>query len=532
MSDAIEIPKAHSIRSKALGDFQTPLSLTQSVCKLVKTNNYKPTLLIEPSCGKGNFVISALKVFPSINTVLAIEVQTSHKEEFFSELLALDIDLSSKNIIFLNESFFEIDFEEIFKEHNINILKESILILGNPPWVTNSFLGTIKLKNLPLKTNKRIKLKGLDALTGKSNFDIAEFFILHLLDIFKSSNFLLSMICKTSTVQNMFKNYKSSLINYSIKSFIIDSKKEFDISASANILFIENLFKVLEEPVCSVYAFDDPCTNIYSYGYKCGNFVSNVNDYIGLRSLDGKFSLQWRQGLKHDASSVLVLEKISDGLYKNKLQEEIHLENNLIYPLVKSSDLKSPIIQQTKYSVIVTQKKIGENTENSIRTLIKTWEYLESKIDFFTKRKSSIYRNQPKFAQFGIGEYSFKPFKIAVSGFYKKLQFSILLPVNKKPIMLDDTCYSLSFDSLHEAVFIWLLLTTIKAKKFFKSIVFSDNKRPYKKDVLQRLNLQELLKITSDEELNERYKELEKYNLPLSFQEVLALKKNFMFYIC
>ena len=528
MSDVIEIPKFHIPKSKELGDFQTPYTLTKSICCLVDKEKFTPTLLLEPSCGKGNFIISALETFPSIKTVIAIELQEHYKEEFFSQLMESKIDLNTKKVIFITKSFFEINFKDIFETNGISIKQESVLILGNPPWVTNSYLGTVNVSNLPKKSNFKIKLKGLDALTGKSNFDIAETFILRLLDQFYTTNFYLLQICKTSTAQNILRNYKLYIDRFSISSYIINAKKEFDISASANVLHFRNSCDASHEPKCSVYSLNEPNNLLYSFGYSNGKFVSNIVNYSSLSVLEGQFCYQWRQGLKHDASSILVLEKLADGIYKNKLKERILLENEFIYPLVKSSDIKHPVLQKTKYFVLVTQTKFGKNGEVDFGPFPKTLNYLESKIEYFSKRKSKIYQNQSKYAIFGIGDYSFKKFKIVISGFYKKLQFSLLLSCNDKPIMVDDTCYTISFDSLVEAVFIWIILASSKVEKFIKSITFIDNKRPYKKEVLQRLDVHHLLKILSDNEFEKYFKELEKYELPITFQEVLAFKKNFM----
>ena len=46
----------------------------------------------------------------------------------------------------------------------------------------------------------------------------------------------------------------------------------------------------------------------------------------------------------------------------------------------------------------------------------RLWSYLQAHAGSFTNRKSSIYRGQPPFALFGIGPYSFAPFKVAIGG--------------------------------------------------------------------------------------------------------------------
>ena len=43
------------------GDFQTNSKLAENICKLLKKQGINPDLIIEPTCGKGNFLISPSK---------------------------------------------------------------------------------------------------------------------------------------------------------------------------------------------------------------------------------------------------------------------------------------------------------------------------------------------------------------------------------------------------------------------------------------------------------------------------------------
>ena len=52
----------------------------------------------------------------------------------------------------------------------------SILYIGNPPWVTSSAIGALGGENLPVKSN-RTGLTGMEARTGKSNFDISQWIL-------------------------------------------------------------------------------------------------------------------------------------------------------------------------------------------------------------------------------------------------------------------------------------------------------------------------------------------------------------------
>jgi len=108
-------------------------------------------------------------------------------------------------------------------------------------------------------------------------------------------------------------------------------------------------------------------------------------------------------------------------------------------------------------------------------------------------RKSSIYKGQPDFAIFGIGPYSFAPWKIAISGMYKRCAFTLVGPVDDRPVMFDDTCYFLPFNTESAARRTFAALRSPLVSDFFAARVFWDSKRPINKAVLQKLDLAALL---------------------------------------
>lgn len=148
--------------------------------------------------------------------------------------------------------------------------------------------------------------------------------------------------------------------------------------------------------------------------------------------------------------------------------------------------MDSLVIAKPRKYVIITQKKIGEDTADLSKKFQKLYQYLKEHDYLFERRKSGIYKDMPSFSIFGIGNYSFKPYKVAISGLYKRSTFSLILPENDKPVMLDDTCYFLGFDNLCEAIFIWSILNTEHVQQLLAAIVFLDAMRPYTKDVFMR----------------------------------------------
>ena len=107
-------------------------------------------------------------------------------------------------------------------------------------------------------------------------------------------------------------------------------------------------------------------------------------------------------------------------------------------------------------------------------------------------RGSSIYRNKPPFSIFGVGPYTFAPWKIAISGFYKRLMFVRVGPVDGKPVVLDGTINFLPCTCEAEADFLAGILTSEPATEFFYSMVSWDEKRPITVELLRRLSLRKL----------------------------------------
>lgn len=466
------------------GDFQTNQSLTQQITTQLKKEGINPQIVIEPTCGKGNFILSVLTTFENVERIYGIEIQKKYTWQ--AKFNVLDFFLNNPNktkpeIQIVNSSIFEFDYQTIKK----TIGEKELLIIGNPPWVTNSALGVMDSKNLPKKSNFK-RQKGLDAMTGKGNFDIAEYITIDLLQNFGKCKGNMAFLVKNTVIKNIVHDLpKLKLLIAGLKKQNIDSKKEFDVSVDAS-LFSCQLNKTTELSCLEsdFYTSEVKC----NFGWLNGKFLSNLS--CSCNDIDGVSPFEWRQGIKHDCSKVMEIE--FDGeCYTNKLGERFVIEEDLVFPLLKSSDLKKKHAEPTRKMVIVTQKYVGQNT-SYIQKYPQTYEYLNRHIDLFRNRKSSIYKGKCDFSIFGVGDYSFKPYKIAISGLYKTFHFCLVKPQNGKPVMLDDTCYFIGFDTLEQAEYVWDLLNSVFVTDFLKSISFKDSKRMITKEVLMRIDLRRM----------------------------------------
>ena len=459
------------------GDYQTPEDFCAEICAYVLESCGTKGLeaVFEPSCGIGNF-ISAVSKRLSL-PVSGVEIDPEYARRASERLPGAHI---------VNGNIFDCDIDAVCPYRNV-------LVIGNPPWATNSALR----HNLPQKSNFK-KLRGIDALTGSSNFDICEYIILRMAEHFSGTNSVICMLCKTSVARNvLLETDRKRIPCRSAEMLCFDARKVFGVSASACVLIIQlSVEKVYSPVICSVKNMRSP------------EIIDRLSVFDGvLRSentpaeeLEGKCRLKWRSGVKHDCGRVMELE-LMDGKLFNRYKERVSVEPDMIFPLAKSSTFKKPVVSDFKKYVIVTQRSAGQDTgyiENEYPLL---WEYLTEHDKDFKSRKSVIYKKAGGFSMFGIGDYSFSPYKVGISGFYKKPFFSLL--VSDKPVMTDDTSYFLPFSRYDDAYAAMLLLNSRRVREHLAASSFSDSKRPFTAKLLSRLDLVKCIASVSFKELEE-----------------------------
>ena len=293
------------------------------------------------------------------------------------------------------------------------------------------------------------------------------------------------MLCKTMTARKVLRHFwKTEGGLESSKLFGIDAKKHFDVAVDACLFFASG--KRTEDRVAAVYSSLNVDSRVTEFGLVDGSLVSDVETYMNFRELDGGSPYTWRSGVKHDASKVMEFSRWN-GRFVNGLGEAVELEEDFLYPLLKSSDLGNRRTTPRKV-VLVTQRRTGDDTSWIRDVAPKTWKYLEDHSDKLDSRKSSIYQNRPRFSIFGVGDYSFAPWKVALSGLYKSFTFVVVPPHNGRPVMVDDTCYSIPCECEKEAWLLCDLLNANPAQRFLWSLVFQDSKRPITVDILRRLS--------------------------------------------
>lgn len=469
------------------GDWQTPLSLAENVCDFHISKFGSPDIVIEPTCGVGAFVLAALKKFPDLSEIHALEINNQYISDLKLKILLNMLSLPRQkhpDIYIYCADFFEFDFNPIIKESREK--DRNLAIIGNPPWVTNSRLGKNNSKNLPLKSNS-LRLRGIDAITGKSNFDISESITLQLLKLSQMNKGGISFLLKNSVIRGIVEKQHTDKIHIgAIEQRMIDASSEFNVSVDASCFSAQ--FNCVPSMICSIKDFYTD-SYIRDFGWVNDSFVSDIKLYSDFSRYDKTSDYVWRSGIKHDCAQVLELT-LSDGEYVNGFGEIVRIEDDLIFPLLKSSDISRYSKDRFRKFVIVPQRKVGEDTSGMKDSHPLAYSYLSKHESTFSKRKSSIYKGKDRFSIFGVGDYSFKPYKIIVSSLYKSVNFILVSEFEGKPVIVDDTCYQLDFDNLDEAKYVFEALNSREIQSLLQSLMFKDSKRVVTKTLLMRLDLQ------------------------------------------
>lgn len=459
------------------GDFQTPLALAREVCSLLAAQGVEADLIFEPTCGIGAFLVAAAEAFPRARLV-GWDINRDYVRQARAALVQAGAAERTK---VGQQDFFAHDWEA-----ELSGIRGSLLVLGNLPWVTNATVSGMNGSNLPAKENF-LGFRGIEARTGKSNFDISEWMLIRLVKAVRGRRAIIAMLCKTATARKLLRfawQNDGRIARASLH--LIDAKRHFGASVDACLLLARTgQAGPAEADVFAGLATDRRSTTL---GLAGQDLVSNIAIYRRLKHLEGLCPYQWRSGVKHDCASVMELSRASTGMLRNKLGEEVSIESGYLFPLLKCSDLANGRLEPERF-VLVTQQRVGEDTAGIAMKAPRTWRYLNSHRKLFEARSILIYNGRTPFALFGIGAYSFAPWKVAVSGLHRAPRFALVGPANGKPVLFDDTCYFLPFEDEHEARVVAETLNSQECQEFLASLTFTDSKRPITVELLQRLNL-------------------------------------------
>ena len=330
-------------------------------------------------------------------------------------------------------------------------------------------------------------------MTGASNFDLAEAVWIKLIRDLAGERPTIALLCKNSVARALLRSIQGDDLPITSATFWkIDAARWFRASVAAGLLRVEvgPGPKAREVPVYPNLAASVPET---TWGVGDGSIVADLAAYRRASFADGIGPIAWRQGVKHDASSVMELIPQVGGGWVNGLGEAVDVEADRVYPWFKATDLARGISPEPRRSILIPQRSLGDDPRDLARTSPQLWAYLQGHAERFDARKSSIYRGRPPFSLFGRRPLHLQPVQGGDLGLHKSFRFRAIGPIDGRPPLVDDTCYFLPCPSVEAACTIAAVLNGPEASDLLLGLTFADNKRPITQATLKRVDARALL---------------------------------------
>jgi hypothetical protein len=454
--------------SREHGDVQTPPALAAAVVRRLAARGVRPARILEPSCGSGAFLRAARETFGARPRVVGVELRERYRH-------ALEPLAGARTTIRFGDAA-ALDLAALLRDAGDGYA----LVVGNLPWITTDALARLGARG-PQRGNPKA-LRGLEALTGASSFDLAEYLALRIFDALASAapRATFAMLLKESVARRLLRELRRRAVPVAGAAVArIDARRAFGVAADAALLEIDvapdgtTLERVDVSP-----SLDAPPSESWFVGE---DIVAG--DLAFARGTASR--LVWRQGLKHDAAAVFELVRRDGGLF-NGFGERVDVEDETIFPLARARDLVRGEAHDGRSHVLVPYPSLRGSEDELAHRAPRLHAYLTRHAAIVDARRSRVYTRAPRFALFGIGPYAFASHKVAISGLHREPRFVVLS--GERPIQLADTAYALACESRRDALLIAALLSSEPAVRALRSGIFA-GKRPVTKRLLAQLDL-------------------------------------------
>jgi len=244
------------------------------------------------------------------------------------------------------------------------------------------------------------------------------------------------MLMKTSVARRVLSHlWAGGACVESAEILRFDAAGAFGVSADACLFICRMGRRAVYE--CAVADLDRPDVPLGEIGWRHETLVSDPRALDRRRALlltgAGDSALRWRSGcqarLRRDHGARARGERHVRHVQEWPPGEQVELEPEYVYPLLKGTDLAHGRVSSVRRWLVVTQDCPGADTSVIARLAPRTWTYLSAHGHQLDLGRSSIYRNRPRFSVFGVGPYTFAPWKVAISALHKRLNFVVVGPI-------------------------------------------------------------------------------------------------------
>ena len=203
------------------------------------------------------------------------------------------------------------------------------------------------------------------------------------------------------------------------------------------------------------------------------------------RAALGACSYRIRHGVKDDAKAVF---SVDDSLLAE-------IEPTHVYPYLRSKHVvKWGLFGHDRF--LVPQRRAGEENEAAVeRETPRTYDYLQRNRERLEARGSSWFDSGPFYSLFGLGPYTWAPYKVVWCRLGFKPHFAVVSTVDdealgRKPVVPGDHCMFVGCDHADEAHYLCALLNATPYQQTLRDLA-GEGKAGLSKSVVSSLALPE-----------------------------------------
>jgi hypothetical protein len=395
-------------------------------------------------------------------------------------------------------------------------------VVGNPPWIKWEFLSREykrKLGYLYLKIYKLFSHKGMKAGLGFAHDDISVVFMYVAIDKYLRKGGVLGFVMKQTLYKSVAgKEFRKFAIEKGTKSIPLRVVKVNDMlelrpfSGSAQAETSTLILEKGKETNYPVPYFVWSTKGELPKAYQSLSDIKNQLDIVeksayphnrknkldiwvvdGERGKEETFQqsknyYKPRHGIVNDLNACFFMDILGEQqgklLVQNRVNRakkklslvETRIEKDLVYPFLKPKNIRKWKTKGYLYAIL-PQRKNGEDNESELRRKCPdTYKYLRRFEAQLLKRSSRWFKikGAPFYSVFGLGDYSFKPYKVVWCCMSYLPSFAVVSRVNdkwlgRKLVMPDNTIGYFPCDTENEAHYICAIMNSAIVQKYFES---------------------------------------------------------------
>lgn len=512
----------------ALGEFHTPLSVCRTIVRNIGEKKVQNESFMDPGSGSGTFISACIEkkiekggdtdLRQVLNNVYAIDLNPiSVKSTKLSYLIAVSDLIQDEGIQDIELPVFLKDALELTRNDRI-IYRDSIIdlsvdnLIGNPPYVTWDNLPK-NVKNAWVDEYvERLSLlpkEGADKRLGHANDDISVSYAWVCIHKYLNSNGSATFVMKRDLMKGssgeLFRNMEVGDVNLSLE-WVMDFNKLRPFGSDVQVdVATYSMSK------SSTTDFPVSCKSIKSNNNSKSDFSSEESildtlrfDNLELVPIDkrdsssilvdrkigrevlGECEYDIRHGVKGDRKSVFKIDKdtVND------------IENDRVFPFVTSRHVVKFGLFGTPDRYLLPIDKSNENNLEHVKNeLPKTYQYLDSHRDELGSRRSSWLSDGEFYNMFGVGDYTWKDYKVCWCRLGYKPHFAVFSEhkdslLDKKMVVPGDHYMYIPLDNRMPAHYVNGLLNSTPYQEAIAAIS-SRGKSSITKSVINRLKIPE-----------------------------------------